>query len=135
MITPGANSEAMTLHLTQISPQVASDAHALLLCDGAGWHPRGKEPRVPDNIPLLSLPPCTPEPNPMENVWQYLRQNKLRARVRDTDDDSVEACKQAWHFLINDPSRIRSIGTRDRARVNVKRVGISPARGASSKLA
>src|SRR4051794_23864270 len=56
MITPGANSEAMTLHLTQISPQVASDAHALLLCDGAGWHPRGKEPRVPDNIALLSLP-------------------------------------------------------------------------------
>ena len=49
----------------------------------------------------------------------YLRQNKLCAQVWDTYDNIVEACKQAWHFLINDPDRIRSIGTRDWARVNV----------------
>jgi hypothetical protein len=36
MITPGANTEAMNLHLTEIGTQVAPNAHALLLCDGAG---------------------------------------------------------------------------------------------------
>jgi hypothetical protein len=55
----------------------------------------------------------------METVWQYLRQNKLCARLWDTYDDIVDACKQAWHFLINAPNRIRSIGTRNWARVNV----------------
>ena len=119
MITPGANTEAMNLHLMEISTQVAANAHALLVCDGAGWHQRGKQLRVPDNITLLTLPPYTPELNPMENVWDYLRQNKLCAQVWDTYDNIVEACKQAWHFLINDPDRIRSIGTRDWARVNV----------------
>jgi transposase len=119
MITPHANVEAMNLHLTEISTQVAPRARAVLVCDGAGWHQRGKQLQVPDNITLLTLPPYTPELNPMENVWDYLRQNKLCATVWDTYDDIVEACKNAWHFLINDPDRIRSIGSRDWACVNV----------------
>jgi hypothetical protein len=55
----------------------------------------------------------------MENVWDYLRQNKLCATVWNTYDDIVEACKAAWHFLINDPDRIRSIGLQDWVYVNV----------------
>ena len=70
-------------------------------------------------VRMLTLPADTPELNPMENVWEYLRPNKLCAMVWDTYDDIVEACKQAWHFLINDPDRIRSIGSRDWACVNV----------------
>ena len=119
MITPAANTEAMNLHLAEISTQVAPGAHAVLVCDGAGWHQRGKQLHVPDNILMLTLPAYTPELNPMENVWEYLRPNKLCAMVWDTCDDIVEACKQAWHFLINDPDRIRSIGSRDWACVNV----------------
>jgi hypothetical protein len=49
----------------------------------------------------------------------YLRQNKLCARVWDTYDEILEACKTAWNFLIDDPDRIRSIGSRDWACVNV----------------
>jgi hypothetical protein len=74
---------------------------------------------VPDNIILLHLPAYCPEPDPMENVWQYLRQNKLCARVGNSYDDILEACRAAWLFLINDPARIRSIGARDWAAVNV----------------
>jgi hypothetical protein len=55
----------------------------------------------------------------MENVWDYLRQNKLCARVWDTYDDIVEACRQAWNFLIDDPERIRSIGSREWACVSL----------------
>ncbi len=74
---------------------------------------------VPDNITLLPLPPYSPELNPMENVWEYLRGNKLSRLVWDTYDAIVAACKNAWNFLINDPDRIRSIGPRDWACVNV----------------
>ena len=113
MITPAANTEMMNLHLAEISTQVARGARAVLVCDGAGWHQRGKGLNVPDNITLLSLPPYSPELNPMENVWDYLRQNKLCALVWDSYDDIVDACATAWNWLIADPARITSIGERD----------------------
>ena len=119
MITPHANTEAMNLHLGEVSTQVTAGARALLLCDGAGWHQRGRQLVVPDNIAILTLPAYSPELNPMENVWEYLRQNKLCSRVWDTYEDIVEACKQAWHFLIDDPHRIRSLGQRSWACVKV----------------
>jgi hypothetical protein len=119
MITPHANTEAMNLHLGEVSTQVTAGAQALLVCDGAGWHQRGRQLGVPDNIAMLTLPAYSPELNPMENVWDYLRQNKLCSRVWDTYEDIVEACKQAWHFLIDDPDRIRSLGKRSWACVNV----------------
>jgi hypothetical protein len=97
MITPAANTEMMNLHLAEISTQVAPGAYAVLLTDRAGWHQPGGDLRVPDNIRLLHLPPYSPELNPMENVWDYLRQNKLCATVWDSYDDIVEACKRAWN--------------------------------------
>ena len=120
MIMPYANTEASTRsardemneHLKEISVEVAPGAHAVLVCDGAGWHQRGGKLRVPDNITLLSLPPYSPELNPMENVWDYLRQNKLCALVWDKYEDILDACQRAWRFLIDDPDRIRSIGAR-----------------------
>jgi hypothetical protein len=77
IIMPGVNTEGMNEHLLEISSQVAPGSHAVLVCDGAGWHQTGGALRVPDNITLLSLPPYAPELNSMENVWAYLRANKL----------------------------------------------------------
>ena len=119
IIMPAVNTEAMGEHLKEISTQVAPGAHAVLVCDGAGWHQASARLRVPDNITLLSLPPYSPELNPMENVWEYLRGNKLCALVWDSYEAIVEACKTAWTFLINDPDRIRSIGTREWACVSL----------------
>ena len=119
MITPAANTERMNSHLAEISTQVAEGAMAVLICDGAGWHQTGGELVVPDNLVLLHLPPYSPELNPMENVWDYLRQNKLCALVWDSYEDIVEACKTAWNWLIADPARITSIGQRDWACVSL----------------
>ena len=55
MIMPYANTEAMNKHLEEISAEVTPGSQAILLCDGAGWHQRGKKLLVPDNITLLSL--------------------------------------------------------------------------------
>ena len=119
IIMPHVDAEAMSLHLAEISAQVTPGAHVVLLCDGAGWHQTGGRLRVPDNITLLPIPPYTPELNSMENVWQYLRQNKLCALVWDSYDDIVDACVCAWLFLSNDPNRIRSIGSREWTQVSV----------------
>jgi hypothetical protein len=82
LVLPYANAEAMTLHLAEISRHVAHGAHAIITMDGAGWHKEGGRLKVPDNISLLPLPPYSPELNPQENVWQYLRQNHLANRKR-----------------------------------------------------
>ena len=119
IIMPAANTEGMNGHLQEISTHVAQSSIAVVICDRAGWHQQGKDLIVPDNIRLLPLPPYSPELNPMEKVWDYLRQNKLCAQVWDTYEDILEACKTAWNFLIDDPGRIRSIGSRDWACVSV----------------
>ena len=67
LILPEVNTEAMNLHLAEISRHVAPGAHAVMLLDGAGWHQQGGRLVVPDNISLLLLPPYSPELNPVEN--------------------------------------------------------------------
>ena len=118
LVLPAANTEGMNLHLKEISTQVAPGAVAVLVCDGAGWHQPGERLEVPDNIVLLALPPFSPELNPMENVWAYLRGNKLSGCMWDTYEDIVAACAEAWNRFVEDRERIRTIGTRKWATVN-----------------
>jgi hypothetical protein len=119
IVTPTVNTECMSLHLEEISTQVAPGAVAAVICDGAGWHATGGELKVPDNIVLLPLPPYAPELNPMENVWEYLRANQLSANVWNDYDAILNACAEAWNWLIAEPDRIRTIGTREWATVSV----------------
>ena len=108
----------MNLHLIEISAKVTPGAHAVLTIDGAGWHRTGGKLRVPNNITILHLPPYSPELNPVENVWAYLRGNKLSNRVFDSYDAIVDACCDAWRWLTAQPERITSIGTRPYACVS-----------------
>jgi hypothetical protein len=119
VITPAANAEAMNLHLAEISEQVAPGAIAVLVCDGAAWHQTGGELKLPGNVVLLHLPPYSPELNPMENVWEYLRANRLSALVWDSYDAILQACADAWNWFVADADRVRSITTRQWATVTV----------------
>ena len=112
IIMPAVNSEAMAEHLVEISSQVCSGAHAVVVCDGAGWHQRGERLPIPDNLSLLPLPSYSPECNPTENVWEYLRSNQLSTRVWDSYDAMLAECARAWNDLMADPDRIRSIASR-----------------------
>jgi transposase len=102
----------MALHLEEISQAVAPGAHAVLLLDRAGWHVSAKL-TVPANITLLPLPPKAPELNPVENVWQFLRDNWLSSRIFTSYADILDHCCAAWNKLIEQPWRIMSIGLRD----------------------
>lgn len=118
LVLPHANVDAMNLHLLEISRHVAPGAHAVLVLDGAGWHQTGGRLQVPGNISLLYLPPYSPELNPVENVWAYLRGNKLSNTVFASYDAVVDACCDAWTWLTNQPERITAIASRPWAKVN-----------------
>ena len=115
LVLPYVDTAAMNLHLAEIAGHVAADAHAVVILDQAGWH-GAKALRVPDNLTLLPLPPYSPELNPVENLWQFLKHNFLNARVFDTYDAIVAACCDAWNRLRAIPGQIRSITTRDWAK-------------------
>jgi len=67
---------------------------------------------------LLTLPSYSPELNPMENVWQYLRGNKLSLRVWKNYNQIVDACCDAWNGFIDDTKRVISVTTHTWATVN-----------------
>jgi transposase len=99
------------MHLEEIAFHVAPSAHAVVILDQAGWH-GSAELVVPSNITLLPLPPRCPELNPVENVWQFMRDNWLSNRIFKSYDDIVDHCCFAWNNLVNQPWRIMSIGMR-----------------------
>ena len=94
----------MQLHLDEISRNLAPGAHAALLLDRAGWYTTSKLD-VPDNITPIFLPSRAPELNPVENVWQYLRQNWLPNTVFENYDAIVDAACAAWRKLTAKPER------------------------------
>ena len=102
----------MTLQLAEIAQAVAPGAHAVVLLDQAGWH-LSTRLVVPANITLMPLPAKAPELNPVENVWQFLRENWLSNRVFRSYEDILDHCCAAWNKLIDQPWRIMSIGLRD----------------------
>jgi transposase len=111
---PAANAETMSLHLAAIGRNVGGGLAALVL-DGAGYHIAAAL-TIPENITLVRLPPYAPELNPIENVWEYLRGNKLAITVFDDYDDIVDKACDAGNFFEYDPTRITN---RTWATVNV----------------
>ena len=116
LMLPKANTPAMQMHLDEISRNVAAKAHAAVLMDRAGWHKTDKL-EVPQNLTIILLPSRSPELNPVENVWQYLRANWLAISVFDDYDAIVDACCAAWNRFADDPEVISSITSRAWAQV------------------
>jgi len=112
LVLPKCNIAAMNLHLAEISGAVAAGGHAAVLLDRAGWHLSAKLV-VPANITLVPLPAKCPELNPVENVWQFIRDNWLSNRIFLGAENIVEHCCDAWNKLVDRPWRIMSIGLRD----------------------
>jgi transposase len=98
IVLPRCTSEGMTLHLEEISQAVALGAHAVLLLDQAGWH-QSKRLVIPTNITLMPLPAKAPELNPVENIWQFLRDNWLSNRIFTSYSDILDYCCEAWNKL------------------------------------
>ena len=85
LVLPYCNTQCMNIFLDYLSKQYAEDT-ILLVCDGAAWH-RSNAIVLPENIKLLSIPPYTPEMNPIEQIWKQLRTMGFKNEVFQTLED------------------------------------------------
>ena len=108
LVLPEATTAAMNLFLAAFAADLPGDVHAALVLDGAGWH-GGRGLAVPANVTLVPLPPYSPELNPVERVWLYLRERFLSLRVFADYRAIVDACCDAWRRLVAEPGRLRSL--------------------------
>ncbi len=79
---PHVNTGTMNVFLEMVSAELAPLEHGILIMDQAGWH-KSRGLRVPDNLTILYLPPYSPELNPVERLWAYLRDHFLSNRAYD----------------------------------------------------
>jgi hypothetical protein len=112
LVMPYCDSQAMNQHLKEISAQVEPGHHAVVRLDQAGWH-TFQALRTPANMTLLPLLAKAPELNPVENLWQFMRDNYLSNRIFQNYDDIVDHCCEAWNKIAEQSWRIMSIGVRD----------------------
>lgn len=103
---PHVNTSTMNVFLKMMSDELKHDEHAVLIMDQAGWH-KAKKLIVPDNITVLYLPPYSPELNPVERLWGYMRSHHLSNRVYENYNHLLNASADAWQRLT--PERLKSV--------------------------
>jgi transposase len=108
LVSPSLNAGVINVFLAQMSRELPSDVHAILISEGAGFHTAGAV-RVPANITLLKLPPYSPELNPVENLWHYLRSHHWSNRSYRNYDELFEAATEAWRAVCLDDDLIRTV--------------------------
>ena len=106
---PEVSTAAMGLFLAELSRALPAGTHAALVLDGAGWHV-SPDLEVPTNLTLIRLPPYSPELNPVERVWEHLRDRWLSHRLLAGGYEAVhDAACVAWNALLAEPGRRRSL--------------------------
>lgn len=98
----------MQAFLDAFAETIADDEHVALVLDGAGWH-SGKSLSVPANITLVPLPPYSPELNPVERVWLYLKERFLSMRLLNDYNAIVTAASRAWKRLRRQSGRLTTL--------------------------
>jgi len=107
---PHANTEVMQQFLDRFAATIADDEHVVMMLDRAGWHGSG-DLRVPHNITPVPLPPYSPELNPVERVWLYIKERSLSHRLHNDYEAIVDAACRAWRRLTAEVGRIKSLCT------------------------
>jgi transposase len=105
---PEVSTQAMQIYLDKLAETIAADEHAVIALDQAGWH-GAKSLVVPACMTLLPLPPRSPELNPVERLWLYLKQKFLSHRLLDDYKAIEDAVCLAWQRLIADTGRLTSL--------------------------
>src|SRR3954466_12245462 len=109
LVLPEVSTAAMGVFLAELARAVPAGTHAALVLDGAGWHV-SDDLTVPANLTLIHPPPYSPELNPVERVWEYLRDRWLSHRVLAGGYEAVvDAACAAWNALLAEPGRLRSL--------------------------
>ena len=114
LVLPCVNSVAMEIHVKAIAQEVPTGRHAVLIVDGEAWHSHKlNQP----NVTLVKLPPYSPELNPIEQVWLWLKQKWLSNRAYENYEAIVEACCEAWNRFEGDTELVSRLCRRKWAHV------------------
>lgn len=87
------------------------DELVIMICDGAGSH-GARELRVPENVRLLTLPPYSPELNPVEQIWALLRQRWFDNQIMPSMTEVERVLSDALNWLNNTTEALRTLTTR-----------------------
>lgn len=108
LLSPRLNTDVIQAFLQAFSVTLAADEQAVMIWDGAGFHTSGKL-KVPENITLLQLPPYSPELNPMENLWHYLKSHYWSNRAYADYEELEEAAIDAWRIAVLNPELMKTV--------------------------
>jgi transposase len=115
LIMPGLDIEVINLFREQFSGELPAGVHAVLIWDGAGYH-TGGDLVVPGNISLILLPPYSPELNPVENLWHYLRSHHWSNRPHEGYEGLQREAVRSLCAVCEDAERLKSICNADYVR-------------------
>lgn len=107
LVLPEVNAFAMSVFLAEVAQRHPHD-DILMVLDGAGWH-RAKDLRIPENLRLLPLPPYSPELNPVEHLWEEIREKWFPNLVFDSLTGVEDRLVEALAALENSPQRVARI--------------------------
>jgi hypothetical protein len=107
LILPRADTDMMNIFLKNLS-QEFSDSFLIMIMDQAGWH-FSKDILLPDNIRCIPLPPHSPELNPVEHIWEELREKYLHNIAFDSLDTVEDTLCSGIHHLMHDTQKLRSM--------------------------
>jgi transposase len=108
LLSPQLNTKIINKFLELFSQTILDREHAVMVWDGAGFH-RAKALDIPENITVVELPPYSPELNPIENLWHYLKSHFWSNRADDNYDELEEAAMQAWKQAARDHDLIKTV--------------------------
>jgi len=108
LLSPIINSEIVNVFLEQFMAEVSQDVHIVLLWDRAGFH-MSKKLKIPENVTIVPLPPYSPELNPVENLWHYLRSHYWANRTYVDYDALRLAAVDAWQRAALDKEIVKSV--------------------------
>ena len=107
LMLPHVNSECMQVFLDEVAQRYPND-NIVMVLDGAGWH-KSQSFALPENLKLHFLPPYSPELNPVEHLWDELREKHFHNRVFDSIDALEDHLVDALRAMENDVDRVASI--------------------------
>jgi transposase len=111
IIAPFSNMDIMKEHLALISKATELGRHAVVIMDGASWHQEYLDEAF-SNLSIIHIPPYSPELNPIEQVWSWMRQNEIANRSFTSYEDIVDKCAIAWNNFRSDIDRVISLCSR-----------------------
>jgi hypothetical protein len=108
LLSPHLDTGVMNAFLAQFAAELPADVHAVMVLDRAGWHTAAAL-KIPENVTLVHLPPKSPELNPAENLWHYLRSHCWSNRLYRDYADLELAAIEAWRRVCLVPELIKSV--------------------------